>query len=106
MFTEVEHLIKEMIETITNIRQNRETNSSAAKDQKRIIENEIQELRTKINNHLDKLQEDLMKELTEADKHVTDETRELLVSLDEKQKELVFTFFIIFSKIVTFLQSL
>ena len=29
-----------------------------------------------------------MKELTEADKHVTDETRELLVSLDEKQKEL------------------
>ena len=88
MFTEVEHLIKEMIETITNIRQNRETNSSAVKDQKRIIENEIQELRTKINNHLDKLQEDLMKELTEADKHVTDETRELLVSLDEKQKEL------------------
>jgi short-subunit dehydrogenase len=29
-----------------------------------------------------------MKELTEADKHVTEETRELLVSLDEKQKEL------------------
>jgi hypothetical protein len=29
-----------------------------------------------------------MKELTEADKHVTDETRELLVSLDEKQTEL------------------
>jgi hypothetical protein len=29
-----------------------------------------------------------MKELTEADKHVTEETRELLVSLDEKQREL------------------
>jgi gas vesicle protein len=89
MFTEVELLIKEMIETITKIRQNRETNgSSAVKEQKRIIENEIQKLRTKINTHLDKLQEDLMKELTEADKHVTDGTRELLVSLDEKQKEL------------------
>jgi transcriptional regulator len=36
----------------------------------------------------DKLQENLMKELTEADKHVTDETRELLVSLDEEQREL------------------
>jgi hypothetical protein len=35
--------------------------------QKQIIECEIRELRTKINNHLDKLQEDLMKELTEAE---------------------------------------
>ena len=88
MFTEVEYLIKEMIETISKIRQNRYTNSSAVNDQKRIIENEIQELRTKINTHYDKLQEDLTNELTEAEKHVSDETGELLVSLDEKQKEL------------------
>ena len=88
MFTDIEHLIKEMIEIISKIRQNRKTNSSGVKEQKRLIENEIQELRTKINTHLDKLQENLMKELTEADKHVTEETRELLVSLDEKQREL------------------
>ena len=88
MFNETEHLIKEMIETIGKIRQNRETNSSAVKEQKRIIENEIQELRTQINNHLDRLQENLMMELDEAEIQVTDETRELLVSLDEKQKEL------------------
>jgi vacuolar-type H+-ATPase subunit I/STV1 len=88
MFHETEHLIKEMIETIGKIRQNRGTNSSSVKEQKRIIENEIQELRTKINNHLDKLQENLMTELDESEKQVTDETRELLVSLDEKQKEL------------------
>jgi hypothetical protein len=53
MFTEIEHLIKEMIETIGKIRQNRENNSSAVKEQKRIIEIEIQELRIKINTHLD-----------------------------------------------------
>jgi hypothetical protein len=88
MFNETEHLIKEMIENIGIIRQNRGTNSSAVKDQKRIIENEIQELRIKINNHLDKLQENLMKKLTEAETRVTEETCELLVSLDEKQKEL------------------
>ena len=88
IFHETEHLIKEMIETIGNIRQNRGTNSSSVKEQKRIIENEIQELRTQINNHLDKLQENLNTELDEAEKQVTDETRELLVSLDEKQKEL------------------
>jgi DNA-binding beta-propeller fold protein YncE len=88
MFDETEHLIKEMIENIGIIRKNRGTNSSAVKDQKRIIENEIYVLRTKINNHLDKLQEHLMKKLTEAETHVTEETCELLVSLDEKQKEL------------------
>ena len=90
MFHETEHLIKEMIETIGRIRKNRETNSSSVKEQKqkRIIENEIQELRTKITNHLDKLQENLMTELDESEKQVTDETRELLLSLDEKQKEL------------------
>ena len=76
------------IEPIGHIRQNRETNSNAVKEQKRIIEIEIQELRTTINTHLDKLQDDLMKELTEAEKLITEETRELLVSLDEKQKEL------------------
>jgi predicted histidine transporter YuiF (NhaC family) len=64
MFTVIGHLIKEMIEIISKIRQNRETNSSSVKEQKRIIKNEIHERRTKINNHLDKLQEDLMKELT------------------------------------------
>ena len=88
MFHETEHLIKEMIVNIGKIRQNRGTNSSSVKEQKRIIKNEIRELRTKINNQLDKLQENLMTELDEAEKQVTDETRELLVSLDEKQKEL------------------
>jgi hypothetical protein len=49
-----------MIETIGKIRQNREDNSNAVREQKIIIENEIREVRTNINNHLDKLQEDLM----------------------------------------------
>ena len=88
MFTDIEHLMKDMIEIISKIRQNREANSSSIKEQKRIIENDIHELRTKINNHLDKLQEDLMKQLTEAEQQASDETRKLLVSLDEKQKEL------------------
>jgi hypothetical protein len=59
-YSNIEHLIEEMIEVISKIRQNREANSSSVKEQKRIIENEIQELRTKINNHLDRLQENLI----------------------------------------------
>ena len=89
MLTEIEPLIKEMIENIDKIKQNRETNISAVKVQKRIIEIAIQELRTKINTHLDKLQEDMLKELTEVEKQATEETRELLVSLDEKQEKLI-----------------
>jgi dsDNA-specific endonuclease/ATPase MutS2 len=60
MFTETEHLIKELIDNFGKIKENRETNSSSVKEQKRIIENEIQEMRTKINNYLDRLQENLM----------------------------------------------
>ena len=51
-------------------------------------QNEIREFRTKFNNHLDKLQEDLKTKLTEAEQQIREETRDLLVSLDEKQKEL------------------
>ena len=88
IFNEIEQLISEMIEAIGKIRENRETNSSAVREQKIIVENEIQELRIQLNDHLDQLQEDLINELTEAEKKVTDATRDLMVSLDEKQNEL------------------
>ena len=88
MFNEIERSIDELIETIGKIRQNREANASAVKEQKILVENEIRKLRTKIDKHLDKLQESLMKEMTEKENGITIETRELLVSLDERQKEL------------------
>jgi DNA primase catalytic subunit len=87
-FIEIEQIIDEMIENIQKIRQNRENNSVTVTERKVIIENEIQELRGKINNHLDKLQQDLLNELTEAVTIVTSHKSELMVSLDEKQKEL------------------
>ena len=86
--SETEQIIDEMIENIHKIRQSRENNSGTVTEQKRIIEQEIRELRGNINNHLDKLQEDLLNELTEAEAIVTRRTSALMVSLDEKQKEL------------------
>jgi gas vesicle protein len=80
LFNEIERLIDELIETIGKIRQNRETYASAVKEQKILVESEIRELRRKIDKHLDKLQEKLMMELTEAEKQVTEDRRELLVS--------------------------
>ena len=84
----IDQLINEMIETIGKIRKTREDSSNAVREQKIIIENEIREVRTNINNHLDKLQEDLMKELTEEENLKTEETRELMASLNKTQQEL------------------
>jgi DNA-binding beta-propeller fold protein YncE len=88
MFTEIESLINEMIENVGKIRRNRENNSFAVTEQKQIIESEIRELRTKVNNHLDKLQEFFLKELTEAETTITEKTCELMASLDEREKEI------------------
>ena len=88
MFNEIEQSIDVLIKTIGIITQNRETNASAVKEQKILIENEIRELRRKIDKNLDKLQEGLMMELTEAEEQVTEDTCELLVSLDENQTKL------------------
>jgi acetyl-CoA carboxylase alpha subunit len=64
---EVEQLIHELKKTVDKIRKDREKHLVDVSEQTRIVECEIRELRTKINNHLDKLQEDLMKELTEEE---------------------------------------
>jgi hypothetical protein len=55
-FNETEQIIDEMMENVHKIRQNRENNLVTVTEQKRIIEQEIWELREKMNNHLDKLQ--------------------------------------------------
>ena len=86
--SETEQIIDEMIENIHKIRQNRENNSGTVAEQKGVIEQQIRELRGQINYHLDKLQEDLLNELTEDETIVTRRTSALVVSLDEKQNEL------------------
>ena len=87
-FKEIEQLIDELMITVNKIKQNREKNSVDVTEQKRIVESEIRELRTNINNHLDKLQDELMKELTETETKISGKTSALLSSLDETEKDL------------------
>jgi predicted nucleic acid-binding Zn-ribbon protein len=54
VFNEIERLIDELFENIGKIRQNRETNISAVKEQNILVESEIRELRRKIDKHFDK----------------------------------------------------
>jgi hypothetical protein len=111
IFNDIEQLISEMTETIGKLRQNREINSSAVIEQKIKIENDIREVRTQINNHLDKLQEDLLNVLTEAEIKITEETREVsVISLINCSISLnisdLFISLIIFSRIATSEQSI
>ena len=85
-FNEVEHLIKEMIENIGKIRQNWETNSTAVKEQKRIIEIKIHELKKK-NQHTG-CRKILWRNWKKQKKQVTEHSREVLLSFDEKQIKL------------------
>ena len=57
-------------------------------EQNILVENEISKLRTKIDKHLDMLQESMIKELTAKEKGIAEQTRELLATLDEKQKKM------------------
>ena len=87
-FKEAEQLCVELMEILDKIRQNRKKNLVDVSQQKQTVESQIREVRTKINNHLDKLQENLMKELTEEETKITRKTRELLISLDKREKDL------------------
>jgi hypothetical protein len=87
-FNEVGKLMDDLMKTVDKIRKNREKKLIDTSEQKQIVESEIRKVRTKINNHLDKLQENLMKELTEEETKISRKTRELLSSLDEKEKDL------------------
>ena len=90
LFNEIEQLIDELIETIGKIRQNRETNVSAVKEQKILVQNETR-AGTEDKNRQTSWQ--VIRKFDEGidwkKNGITVETRELLVSLDEKQKELV-----------------
>jgi len=88
-FNEVEQLCDELLKIVGKIKQNREKNLVDVCEQKQMVESEIWELRTKINDHLDKLQEDLMKELTKEETKIIEKTCELLSSLDEREKALI-----------------
>jgi SpoVK/Ycf46/Vps4 family AAA+-type ATPase len=73
-------LMDDLMKTVDKIRKNREKKLIDTSEQKQIVESEIRKVRTKINNHLDKLQTNLMKELTEEETRITWKTRELLSS--------------------------
>ncbi|CAG2246759.1 unnamed protein product [Mytilus edulis] len=65
--SEIEETLVEVAENLQKVRQHLQDNRSNLKEKRMEIEKEIKNTRIKINNHLDKLQENLMKHLYEVE---------------------------------------
>ncbi|XP_063448251.1 uncharacterized protein LOC134727793 [Mytilus trossulus] len=87
-FLEMEQLLKELSENLQNIRKDRQKNIKSLTENKTIIEKEVQQARILINNHLDKIQESLMKELFTAEEKEKKKISNLISSIQEKEKEI------------------
>ncbi|CAG2231318.1 unnamed protein product [Mytilus edulis] len=84
-FQEVEEIMNETAENIKRIRINREENLKSLQEEKKKIENDIVQTRSKINNYLDKLQADLIQTLYAKVEKENEKIQQVLMSLEEKQ---------------------
>ncbi|CAG2246607.1 unnamed protein product [Mytilus edulis] len=75
-------------DNVKRLSANRKENLNSLKDKKREIEAEIKQTRTKINHHLDKLQDYLIKELMTVEQKEINKIEKLLTSLKKKEKEI------------------
>ncbi|XP_052089890.1 RING finger protein 207-like [Mytilus californianus] len=87
-FYEIEQSLLELVENIKQISTNRDDNLSSLETKKKEIKVDIKQTRTKINHHLDKLQEDLMKELMAMEQKESNKIRQLLTTLRQKEQEI------------------
>ncbi|XP_063404183.1 uncharacterized protein LOC134687654 [Mytilus trossulus] len=87
-FYEIEQSLLEVAENVKRLSDNRTENSNSVRDKKREIEAEIKRTRTKINDHLDNLQDDFMKELMVVEQKEISKIQKLLTTLKKKEKEI------------------
>ncbi|CAG2194609.1 unnamed protein product [Mytilus edulis] len=88
-FYEIEQTLLEVVENIGKIRQDRQKNQLTLSETRKQIEKEIAETRIAINNHIDKIQADIIKELCASEDKESRKIGQLLISLEEKQQEIL-----------------
>ncbi|CAC5410389.1 unnamed protein product [Mytilus coruscus] len=88
-FQEIEHALSETAENIKRIRINREENLALLAEKRKIVESEIQQFRNKINDHLDKLQDETLKELKAEEENRSSKIQQLLTSIMQREKEIL-----------------
>ncbi|XP_071121279.1 uncharacterized protein [Mytilus edulis] len=87
-FYEIEQALSEVTENIEKIRKKRQNNLDTLLETRKQVEKEIQKTRIAINNHIDKIQADVIKELYALEDKESKKIRQLLNSLEEKQQEI------------------
>ncbi|OPL33555.1 hypothetical protein AM593_04533, partial [Mytilus galloprovincialis] len=85
---ETEESLVEIAENLKKIRQHQQDNLLSFKDKRKEIEKELKKTRMTINNHLDKLQKDLMQQLNELEEKENSKICQLISSLEKKEKEI------------------
>ncbi|CAG2218669.1 unnamed protein product [Mytilus edulis] len=87
-FHDIEETLVEVAENLKKISQHQQKNLLNLKEKRKQIEKEIQKTRTTINNHLDKLQGDLIKQLNSIEETQNSKICQLLSSLEQREKEI------------------
>ncbi|CAG2186029.1 unnamed protein product [Mytilus edulis] len=87
-FYEIEQSLAELSDNIHIIRKDRENNLGRLSKEKTQIEQAIKQARITINNHLDKIQDDIIKMLNETEVNESKIISELLISLKENDREI------------------
>ncbi|CAC5408466.1 unnamed protein product [Mytilus coruscus] len=87
-FNEIEQTLQEVVDNIKRLSTNRNENLKYIENKKREIEAEIKQTRINVNLHLDKLQDDLIKELTRVEQGEKSKIEKLLSTLKTKEKEI------------------
>ncbi|XP_063448257.1 uncharacterized protein LOC134727798 [Mytilus trossulus] len=88
-FSEMEQVLKELSENLQNIRKNRQENIKSLRENRTQIEKEVLQTRRLINNHLDKLQENLTKELYDVEEKENKSIINIIASIEEKEREVI-----------------
>ncbi|XP_071135298.1 uncharacterized protein PF3D7_1120000-like [Mytilus edulis] len=87
-FNEIEQTLQEVVENIKRLSTKRNENLKSIENKKREIEAAIKQTRINVNLHLDKLQDDLIKELMTVEQREKSKIEKLLTSLKKKEKEI------------------
>ncbi|XP_076108458.1 uncharacterized protein LOC143076524 [Mytilus galloprovincialis] len=86
-FLEMEKVLKELSENLQNIRKDRQENIKSLRENRTKIEKEVQQTRSLINNHLDRLQENLTKELYDVEEKENKSITNIISSIEEKERK-------------------
>ncbi|XP_071153889.1 E3 ubiquitin-protein ligase TRIM71-like [Mytilus edulis] len=87
-FLEIEHSLAELSENLQRIREDRQENIKSLIENRAKIEKEVHQTRISINNHLDKLQETLMKELYVAEEKESTKIKNIITSIQENERKI------------------